>query len=107
MAIIRKARVQIASRTNVVPTLPVYNVTNSLQFRVVTNLKSQVVPDFDIRWKKGFPHKTSGLYKVEKRWPGAATGGPRPALQGVMATLEFYRKSEFQWHHILTSWFTD
>ena len=26
------------------------------RYRVVTNRKSQVVPDFNIRWKKGGPH---------------------------------------------------
>ena len=27
------------------------------------------------------PHKKGGPYEVGKMWPGAATGGPRPARQ--------------------------
>ena len=42
--------------------------------RVATNRTSQVVPDVDIRWKKGGPHKNRGPYEVDKRWPGAAMG---------------------------------
>ena len=43
--------------------------------------KSQVVPDFDVKWKNGGPHYKGGPYEVEKRWPIAAIGGPRPARQ--------------------------
>ena len=42
-----------------------------LYCKVATNRKSQVVPNSDIRW------------------PGAATGGPRPARQCVLATLRY------------------
>ena len=44
-----------------------------IDHRVATNRKSQVVPDLDIRWKKGGPHLKGGPYEVEKRWPSAAT----------------------------------
>ena len=35
--------------------------------RMVTNEKSQVVPDFNIRWKTGGPHQKGGPYEVVKR----------------------------------------
>ena len=65
-----------------IPGPPLFSLTvQLLDSRVATNRKSQVVPDLDIRWKKGGPHSKGGPYEVEKKWPGAATGGPRPARQ--------------------------
>ena len=42
---------------------------DALCSRMATNRKSQVVPDFDIRWENGGPHYKGGPYEVEKGGP--------------------------------------
>ena len=48
--------------------------------RVATNRKCQVVPDLD-KVEKRWSTLKGGPYELDKKWPGAATGGPRPARQ--------------------------